>query len=835
MKTFSVASCFVFGIGGSAWALPTADDTTSFSWEDTKYFLAFGDSYTYVQGTYGLQNYSFIGDLQHLSYTPAQILSNEIVQNQIGTSAGGPNWVEYLTSCFSGLPSKCTKQLWDFAFAGSDVSTTYTPLHHNYTVSLENQILQWATYALPVIPLDPSKTLVAIWIGINDIGDTSKYTFPSRNATDFPSLYTSIIDAEFAAIETIYQAGFRNYLFMNLPPLQRSPLNLIRKGGPRPNITMLNAYNDILNTTALNFSATHPGTKAMVFDSFSFLSSVLDNPAPYGITNTTGYCPRYNAPDIDNNTMAESGKTSRASRSSNHLEVVPGSAITPLAHTAEKDVERQEEQARVVPPLKWHDPDDPDNPLNWHTWKKTWHVFTPALISFSATLGSSLIAPSLPSLSHTFHVSSTIATLPLSTYVLALALGPLLAAPLSESLGRKPVYLVSVPLGSIFTLGCGFAQNISSLCILRFFAGMAYSPALAIGAGSIADCFTAERRASPSTWYIMSPFLGPALGPVIGSFVTVRKSWRWTQWTLIFFSIASFLPILLTSETLHSRILKRRAKSLNEPLPASPSRAAKIKNLVTVTLFRPIHMLLTEPIVAFLSVYVAFNFAVLFSFFTAFPFVFARVYAFDTEQSGLVFLAIGVGCLLAIVTVLLCDAYLYQPAVKRSHEEGRSGLVAPEYRLYPAMLGSVGLPVGLFWFAWSAREGVHWIVPVIGAVPFAWGNLSVFVGEFLPIPASLSMDTNKLIQECNVASANYLIDTYQASTGASALAANGLLRYILGAAFPLFTLQIYENLGIAWATSLLAFIVMGLLPVPWVLWVWGKRIRSGSAYDTIKA
>lgn len=243
-------------------------------------------------------------------------------------------------------------------------------------------------------------------------------------------------------------------------------------------------------------------------------------------------------------------------------------------------------------------------------------------------------------------------------------------------------------------------------------------------------------------------------------------------------------------------------------------------------------MLITEPIVAFLSLYVAFNFSVLFSFFAAFPYVFERVYGFDTEQSGLVFLAIGVGCFLAILTVLLCDSYLYQPQVRQSHEEGKLGIVVPEYRLYPAMLGSFGLPVGLFWFAWSAREGVHWIVPVIGAVPFAWGNLSVFIGELL---LSFSFHCLKLIGDYDVASANYLIDTYQATTGASALAANGLLRYILGAVFPLFTLQMYENLGIAWATSLLAFIVVGLLPVPWVLWVWGKRIRSGSAYDTIKA
>lgn len=70
--------------------------------------------------------------------------------------------------------------------------------------------------------MDPSKTLVTIWAGINDIGDPKRYEFPSHNATDFSSLYTHIIDIEFAAIGTIYNAGFRNYLFMNLLPLQRN-------------------------------------------------------------------------------------------------------------------------------------------------------------------------------------------------------------------------------------------------------------------------------------------------------------------------------------------------------------------------------------------------------------------------------------------------------------------------------------------------------------------------------------------------------------------------------------------------------------------------------------
>jgi hypothetical protein len=106
-------------------------------------------------------------------------------------------------------------------------------------------------------------------------------------------------------------------------------------------------------------------------------------------------------------------------------------------------------------------------------------------------------------------------------------------------------------------------------------------------------------------------------------------------------------------------------------------------------------MLLTEPIVGFLSLYVAFNFGVLFTFFAAFPYVFGSVYAFTTEQSGLVFLALGIGCVAAVPTTLLCDRFLYQKQYRLSLSAGKSGFVAPEHRLYPAMLGSFGLRMPL--------------------------------------------------------------------------------------------------------------------------------------------
>jgi len=148
--------------------------------------------------------------------------------------------------------------------------------------------------------------------------------------------------------------------------------------------------------------------------------------------------------------------------------------------------------------------------------------------------------------------------------------------------------------------------------------------------------------------------------------------------------------------------------------------------ILKVTLIRPVHMLLREPLVAFISLYTAFTFAVLFAFFAAIPYAFAKEYGFTTHENGLAFVAVGVGVCLSVVSSIAFDKLVYAKLHRRAVAQGRRQ-ARPEHRLYSAMAGSFGVPVGLFWFGWTARRGVHWIVPVVGTVPFAWGNLSIFV------------------------------------------------------------------------------------------------------------
>lgn len=228
------------------------------------------------------------------------------------------------------------------------------------------------------------------------------------------------------------------------------------------------------------------------------------------------------------------------------------------------------------------------------------------------------------------------------------------------------------------------------------------------------------------------------------------------------------MAITLCSEETFGPVIQRRLARKNGTAPsadAQPEDAkSRLRNFLVVGLFRPVHMLFCEPIVAFTCLYVAAEFGTLFAFFAAVPYTFTRVYGFTVQECGLVFLSIVVGCMLGLIVIMLCDVLLYRGRAARKH--GGVDRVPPEHRLYPAMVASVGLPVGLFWYAWSAREGVSWASPAVAMVPFALGNFCLFVSTM-----------------------QYNADVYHGNVVASAASANSLARYVFAGVFPLFTVQ----------------------------------------------
>ena len=164
------------------------------------------------------------------------------------------------------------------------------------------------------------------------------------------------------------------------------------------------------------------------------------------------------------------------------------------------------------------------------------------------------------------------------------------------------------------------------------------------------------------------------------------------MWIIIIIAAPLFIASLFMKETSKDQILLYRASRSSNPFFLPRMAWANVMQRLITGIIRPVHMILTEPLVACLSVYTGFAFAMLFSFFCSFPYVFAKVYQFDSKDVGLAFLSPLTGFLLAVLTFAILDRTVYSRAVASS-----KGTPAPELRLYAALLGSLLLPTGLFW------------------------------------------------------------------------------------------------------------------------------------------
>ncbi|KOS22078.1 Polyamine transporter 4 [Escovopsis weberi] len=485
---------------------------------------------------------------------------------------------------------------------------------------------------------------------------------------------------------------------------------------------------------------------------------------------------------------------------------------------SETDFSNWEGQARdgPVPPqssekkdndaLDWDGPDDPDNPMNWPKGKKILHTAIPAVYSFALTSGISTFVAAIPLIQHEFHVSREVALLAVSLYTVAFAIGPCIASPLSEIYGRRWIYWSNFPMLVIFDSIAVASNNFKVLVIFRFLAGLGGSGVLAVGAGTLSDMWTPRETGRVGIAYILAPFLGPSIGPLIGAYTLheYHNEWKWAVWVVLCILAPVGVSLLFMEETSKDRILYLRAKKRG--LNVRENVASETLKNIGKGLLRPLHMCTVELLSVCLGLYTAFSFAMVFSFFGSYAYVYSTVYHFNLRQIGLCYIPVIIGFLFAVATFGVFDVIKYQKEVARTNNR-----VAPEHRLYAALVGCWLVPIGLFWYAWAPHKNVHWIVPVLAGFPFGWGTLANFLS-------------------CMA----YIVDTYGAANSASAVAANGTLRFVLGAAFPLFIFQVYQNLGIHWAGSLFAFISVAFIPVPWVFFLKGKKLRDKSHYPTSK-
>jgi len=445
------------------------------------------------------------------------------------------------------------------------------------------------------------------------------------------------------------------------------------------------------------------------------------------------------------------------------------------------------------------------NPMNFSSTKK-WLITSIGTFSvFAITLTSSAYSGSAKEIMAEFGIGGEVFALGISLFVLGFAVGPAFWAPLSELYGRQILFITTHAFVAAFVAASAGCKNTTSLLIFRFLAGTFGASPLTNSGGLIADMFPPAQRGLAMSIFATAPFMGPVLGPLIGGFIAINAGWRWVQgFCCIFIGVVWIIGIVLMPETYGPVLLHKTAKQYSRKTGKSYVSVLEIdkggvefSEVFSKALKRPWILLFREPIVLIASTYMAILYGTIYMFLGAFPIVYEEMRGWNEGIGGLAFLGLAIGMLIGLIYTIIDNG--------RYKKLGKAA--TPESRLPPCMIGAVALPIGMFAFAWTSYPSIHWSASIILSAPFGFGSVLVFL--------------------CCM---NYLIDSYTIYA-ASVLAAGSMLRSGFGAGFPLFTTQMYDKLGIHWASSIPAFLTVACLPFPFVMYRYGAEIRMKCKYS----
>ncbi|KAI0795971.1 MFS general substrate transporter [Abortiporus biennis] len=435
------------------------------------------------------------------------------------------------------------------------------------------------------------------------------------------------------------------------------------------------------------------------------------------------------------------------------------------------------------------------------------------VISISAllvTCTSSIASFAQEGISRDFHVGKEVSILGISLYVQGLSFGPLLVGPLSEIYGRNIIYRGSFLIFFAFNFAVAFAPNIVVYLVFRFLTGFCGAAFMSVAGGSVSDLFHSHQVANPMAVYTISPFIGPVLGPLLSGFINQYADWRWTFRVIIIWSFTQLVLLcLLVPETFVPVLEAWKADRLRQetgiekffaPLEKS---SLSIPRLLMSSCTTPFKLLALEKMALLLNLWTSLLLGILYLAFEAFPIIFGEGHGFNSGMTGLTFLGFGIGMVLALASQPLWNK-LYRNESRAYHDRGET--VPPELHLRMGQLGALLTPIALYWLAFTTYPSVHWIVPILAAIPYGAGILLCFTSTF-----------------------TYLVVAYR-PVAASAMASNSFVRLTFAAAFPLFAGQMYHGLGTVGATALLAGLTTIATPLPFVFFRIGARLRSQSKF-----
>lgn len=322
--------------------------------------------------------------------------------------------------------------------------------------------------------------------------------------------------------------------------------------------------------------------------------------------------------------------------------------------------------------------------------------------------------------------------------------------------------------------------------------------------------FRAEERGRSLALATFIPYMGPALGPIVGGITAQHLPWAWLFWILSIFDAGVVaVGFFILSETYTPVLLARKAAagwdgSRSESTDVGTSNFVlfyrDMRKRLGANLLRPLALMVYRPVIQVIAVVMALNFAIYCLLLSTYATLWIERYHESETISSLNYISLAIGTIIASQAGGPLMDWIYVQMKLRHRGEVEA---VPEFRVPFLIPGVIIMPLGIFIYGWAAEKNLHWMVVNTGTAIFVCGSFILGQGMLA-----------------------YLLDEFT-KHAASANAAARMLSNILGFVFPIFAPDMYKALGYGWGNTVLGsiWVVLGF-PIPILLWVYGARLRA---------
>src|SRR5437763_10722880 len=244
-------------------------------------------------------------------------------------------------------------------------------------------------------------------------------------------------------------------------------------------------------------------------------------------------------------------------------------------------------------------------------------VFILGALTAFGPLSIDMYLPALPSLSRDFGTGASQAQLTLSACLLGLALGQVIAFPISDAQGRRRPLLFGLAADTLASLLCVVAPSVFVLVALRFVQGCAGAAGIVIARAIVRDLYSGVAAARFFSLLMLVNGLAPILAPIFGGLLL-----RFTSWRGVFIVLAIIGTLLLLAA----------ATGLGETLP--PERRQSGGVLATITTFR--QLLANRSFMGY-ALSCGLAFAAMFAYIAGSPFVLQEIYGLSPQLFSVIF------------------------------------------------------------------------------------------------------------------------------------------------------------------------------------------------------